>query len=245
LTYQLQALGKQTLLFNLPPDQPVDTILPRVLGYQVDGLIIASTTPSNETAEQCRQYGTPVVLINRQAPASQTYAVCCDSETATRQVADLLLDGNHQRLAYIAGIANTDTNHQRQKGFTEQLQARGYANLQREQGDYTYESGAAAARRLLHQSQPPDAIFCAADIMALGAIDVARYEFGLNVTKQLSIVGFDDIPAAHWPAYNLTTVRQPIEEMVTAVIHLLAGPSPTMTQLLPGELIIRGSVRTK
>ena len=245
LTYQLQERGKQTLLFNLRPDQPVDDILPRVLGYQVDGLIIASTTPSHEIVNKCVSNGTPVVLFNRYMPGSRAHTISCDSETATRHIANVLLDAGHKRLAYIAGIENTETNRQREKGFTEQLQARGYKGLLREQGDYTYESGRTAARRLLQRDEPPDAIFCAADIMALGAMDVARYELGIHIPEALSIIGFDDIPVAGWPAYNLTTIRQPITDMVNTVIELLDVQNTDTGQLvqLPGELILRQSAR--
>ncbi len=79
LTQQLQALGKQVLLFNAPADRPVDELLPRVLGYQVDALVIASTTPGREIIDHCARKGTPVVLFNRQVPDSPAYAVCFDN----------------------------------------------------------------------------------------------------------------------------------------------------------------------
>ena len=88
----------------------------------------------------------------------------------------------------------------------EQLEARGYFGCLRQEGAYTYDEGRSAARRLLDRDDPPDAIFCAADVMALGALDVARYELGIRVPEELSIIGFDDIPMASWPAYNLTTI---------------------------------------
>jgi len=241
---QLQAHGKQSLLFNVPPDRPVDDILSRILGYQVDALVIASTMPSNEIIDECNQRRTPVILLNRYAPETSANSVCCDNVAGGRMAADLLLDAGHERLAFLAGIAGTATNRLRENGFASRLQERGYTEMTREQGAYTYTSGYEATRRLLAQNRPPDAIFCAADIMALGAMDAAR-EAGLTIPDDLSIVGFDDIPVAGWPAYNLTTIRQPIAQMVDMAVSLITAPdAPTgQTYLLPGELILRGSAR--
>lgn len=247
-THQLQAIGKQVLLFNAPPDRPVDEILPQVLGYQVDALIITSTTPGQAIIDECARIGTPVILFNRFAPETQANVVCCDNENGGRQVADALLDGGHQRIAYMAGTSSTATNLMREKGFTEQLQMRGYTGWLREEGVYSYEDGRSAARRLLDRDDPPDAIFCAADVMALGALDVARYELGIRVPEELSIIGFDDIPMASWPAYNLTTIRQPVDEMIDTAVQLVSqkedGIPTGQIKLLPGELIVRGSART-
>ncbi len=246
-TQRLQAMGKQVLLFGAPPDRTVDEILPQVLGYQVDSLIIASTTPGQAIIDECARIGTPVILFNRFAPQTQANVVCCDNEDGGRQVANALLDAGHKRIAYLAGTSSTATNRMREKGFMDQLQARGYGECMREEGVYAYEDGRSAARRLLDRDNPPDAIFCAADVMALGVLDVARYELGINVPQALSIIGFDDIPMASWPAYNLTTIRQPVDEMIDAAIRLIShkdnGIPVGQIKLLPGELILRGSAR--
>lgn len=241
---KLQALNMQTLFFNAPPDRPVDDLLPRILGYQVDALVIASTTPSNTIIERCTQKGLPVVLFNRLSPQTQASSICCDNIAGGRQIANLLLDAGHQRIAFMAGMANSATNMMREKGFMQQLAKRGVANVIREQGDYTYDSGYQAMQRLLALSQPPDAVFCAADIMAVGAMDAVR-ESGLAVPDNVSIVGFDDIPVASWSTYHLTTIQQPIEEMVDTAVALITDPDAPVgqTHLLPGRLIVRSSAK--
>ncbi len=243
-TERLQQTGKQSLLFNVPPDRPVDEILPQILGYQVDALVIASTTPSNEIIDECARQGTPVILFNRFAPETSASSVCCDNVTGGCIVADLLLDTGHEHVAFLSGIGSTATNTMRKEGFIKRLEERGVNNVINVQGAFTYQSGFEAAHRLLSLDPRPDAIFCAADIMALGAMDAAR-EVGLSIPDDISIVGFDDIPAAGWPAYNLTTIRQPVGQMVdTAVSLITASNSNTgQTHLLQGELIMRGSVR--
>lgn len=247
-TKRLQDIGRQALLFTTAPGQEVDDILPHVLQYRVDGLIITSSLVSSEMVEECAQSGTPVVLFNRYALGTQTSAICCDNVEGGRAIANLLLDAGHQRLAYIAGLENTSTNIDREKGFSDRLNERGYTQLLREKGQYNYKSGFEAAKRLLKNTNPPDAIFCANDIMALGALDAARFEVGLKVPEDVSIIGFDDIPSASWDAYALTTIRQPVDKMVDATLDLLLqriespDAEPTL-KLISGQLIKRQSVR--
>jgi DNA-binding LacI/PurR family transcriptional regulator len=247
LTQRLQQAGKQVLLFKSPPEHTVDEVLPRVLGYQVDALVIASTTPGVEIIEESARVGRPVIMLNRFAPGTSANAVCCDNIEGGRMVADFLLDGGHQRIAYLSGIKGTSTNRMREEGFFNRLSERGYDDVVREEGVWSYESGERAARRLLSMSNPPDAIFCASDISALGFLDTARFVMGARVPEDISVVGFDDIPVASWPSYSLTTYRQPVDRMIEKVIDLLTRPidSPPSGERirLAGELIIRGSAR--
>ena len=148
-TAKLQALGYWTLLLNIAHGDELERALPLALQYQVDGLIITSATLSSHLAEECAQYGTPVVLFNRYALDSSVNAVCCDSARGGRLVADALADAGHQRIAYIAGEAGSSTNQDRERGFTSRLRERGREVAFVEQGDYSYESGYAAAKRLL------------------------------------------------------------------------------------------------
>jgi DNA-binding LacI/PurR family transcriptional regulator len=246
-THRLQEMGKQVLLLNAPPDSSADEMLPRVLGYQVDALIIVSLTPGNEIIEVSNRGGRPVILFNRFMTDTSANIVCCDNVQGGRLAAEFLINGGHSRIAYIAGPENTTTNRMREKGFRDQLRERGHSEIIREQAAYSYEAGREAARRLLTSDNPPEAIFCAADIISLGAMDTARYELGIQIPEDLSVIGFDDISAAKWPTYNLTTIRQPINEMITATLELLErgveqAPNSEI-KLLPVELIVRGSAR--
>lgn len=248
-TERLHALGWRVLLFTAGSNESVDDLLPSVLAYQVDGLVIASAGLTSTMAEACLQRGTPVVLFNRYAPNSGASAVVCDNIAGGRALADLLLDAGHLKLAYIAGREDSSTNRDREHGFKQRLLERGIAVLLREAGAYTYDSGFQAAQRLLKRRHPPSAIFCANDITAMGAIDAAR-EQGVRVPHDLSVVGFDDIPAAAWSAYRLTTVQQPVGLMIERSIQLLMEriENPALefeTCFLPGTLIERASVRRR
>jgi DNA-binding LacI/PurR family transcriptional regulator len=247
-THRLQEMGKQVLLLNTPPGRSVDELLPQVLGYQVDALIIASLTPGTESIDVSSRGGRPVILFNRYVTDTSASVVCCDNAAGGRMVADLLMDAGHRRIGYVAGPQVSTTNQMREKGFSDQLLRRGYRDLRRQQAAYNYQAGREAARSLLAGHDRPEAVFCAADVIALGVMDTARYELGLRIPEDLAIVGFDDIPCAAWPAYDLTTIRQPIEEMISATLDLLSRgdeeSQESEIRLLPVELVVRGSTRS-
>ncbi|MEE8567689.1 MAG: substrate-binding domain-containing protein, partial [Anaerolineales bacterium] len=222
--------------------------LPMALQYQVAGIIVTSATLTSTLADECESYGTPVVLFNRYPLHGNLNAVTSDNEGGGRIVADALLDGGHNRIAYMAGQEGSSTNRDREKGFTERLLERGSHVFARESGDYYYNSGYKAAQRLLSNEKKPDAIFCANDLMAMATMDVARRHFDLEVPDDLSIIGFDDIPMASWPTYSLTTLHQPVREMVNATIDILIDTvhevrSEGIVRMYAGELIDRGSAR--
>lgn len=248
-TRALQKRGYWTLLLNVANRGEMEQTVPTALQYQVDGMIVTSATLSSGLADEFARAGTPVVLFNRYVLGNGVNAVCCDNVEGARMVADALLDGGHARIAYVTGEIGSSTNRDREEGFTQRLEERGYTLMLRETGHYTYESGAIAARQLLQRDDPPDAIFCANDLMAMGALDVARSEMNIQVPEELSIVGFDDIPMADWPAYSLTTIKQPIGPMVDATIEVLMDAiedprAEAGIEWISPRLVERGSTRT-
>jgi len=272
-TKKLQQQGYWTLLFNVAEDEQVEETLLTALQYQVDGIIITSATLSSGLVDECLRAGTPVVLFNRYVLGARANAVCCDNVAGGRMVANALLASGHRRLAYIAGEEGSSTNRDREQGFIERLKEhRGDSTMvvesfeHREQGfaervegaglepplweragQYTYEAGLAAARRLLERDDLPDAIFCASDLIAMGALDQARL-MGFKVPDDLAIIGFDDIDMTAWPNYNLSTVRQPVDRMVDTTIATLMNAiehpeSDTVMKWLQPTLIQRGTTR--
>ncbi|MCP4360624.1 MAG: LacI family DNA-binding transcriptional regulator [Chloroflexi bacterium] len=247
-TQKLQDLGYSTLLLNAAQDQEVEQTLPTALQYQVDGLIITSATLSSKMAEECVRAGTPVVLFNRYEMGTMANAVCCDNVGGGKLVANALLDAGYERLAYLAGEEGSSTNRDREQGFIHQLQTRGHTLAFRESGnEYTYEAGYAAAKRLLQNDPPPNAVFCASDLMAMGMLDATK-ELGLKIPDDLGIVGFDDIKMVAWPSYAITTIRQPINRMVDTTIEVLLNAiensdSETVMKWIPATLVERNSTR--
>ncbi len=246
LTERLQASGRQVLLFSSGPGGDLETILPTLLQYQVDGIIITSATVTSDMARVCAKRETPVVLLNRYVPGVDIGAVSCDNVEGGRQVARYLVELGHRRPAFVAGQPDASTSLDRQQGFISGLAQAGISSCMVEQaGEYSYERGYEAALRLLAAGPPPDAVFFASDILAMGGMDAFRSK-GLSIPEDLSVVGFNDVPLAAWPTYALTTVRHPWEEMAERVIAMLereagAPPKAATTALLPGELVVRSS----
>lgn len=245
---KLQAMDMRVLLFTIARAHDIDDALPALLQYQVDGVVITSSVLSSEMARKCDAAGMPVVLFNRDVRAGSTSSVSSDNRSAGRMVADYLLDGGHRRPGFVAGTEDTSTSINRERGFVERLAERGVGPPLRDCGDYTYDGGAAAARRLLTAADRPDALFCANDVMAMGALDVARRELGLDVPADLSLVGFDGIEIAGLPPYDITTVFQRIDPMTDIAIDVLMeridDPSlRPVKRLVPCELRERGSAR--
>ncbi len=247
-TYNLQRLGRRVLLFSVPPGHDVDEVLPQLMQYQIAGVVVASATLSSRMAETVGKGGTPVVLFNRTVYGDAVNSVCCANEEGGRLVARTFLAAGHRRFGLIGGLASTSTHLERKQAFAQELSRNGIDDLSEEPGGNTYEGGFEAARKLLSARDRPDALFCISDIMALGALDAARRELSLSVPGDVSIIGFDDIAAAAWPSYDLTTVRQPVDAMVSETIAILLdqmdSPEATPVSLrLPGELIVRSTAR--
>ena len=248
-TKALQEQGYWTLILNIAQALELEETLPMALQYQVDGLIITSATLSSSLAQECVRAGTPVVLVNRYSTDTDINIVRCDSIAGGRIVADAFLDAGHQRLAFISGDEASSTNRDRETGFVERLWERGVRLAYRESaGDYMYEPGYKAAKRLLLRDDPPDGIFCANDLIAMGALDAARTELGIMVPEELSIIGFDDIPMAAWPGYALTTVRQPVDQLVDATLQVLmdairSQETEPVNKIIPTFLVPRTSAK--
>ena len=123
----------------------------------------------------------------------------------------------------------------------------GVALHSREVGDFQMHEARAATLRMF-ASDPPDGLFVANDHMALAVLDTLRFELGLSVPGDVSVLGFDDVPAAAWPAYNLTTVRQQANRMVEQTVQILLAKiddieTPARRVELDGPLIVRGTAR--
>ena len=100
----------------------------------------------------------------------------------------------------------------------------------------------------MFSTDPPDAVFVANDHMAISVMDTLRHELGIKVPEDVSVVGYDDVPAIAWPAYDLTTVRQRSNIMVAKTVDILLteieedGVQPRKVEI-DGPLILRGSAK--
>ena len=247
LSKQLQKEGYHVLLF-VPETSDADLLMEEILAYQVDGIVLASTMLSSPLARECADAGIPVVYLNRVSGLASASSVTSDNFAGGRLAADFLAEAGHERIAYIAGLENSSTTMERERGFREQLAQRGRRCFARAVGNYDFEQAKRATRELLGHAERPDAIFVANDHMAFAVMDVIREEFHLRIPQDISVVGFDNVPQAAWGAYNLTTIEQSVAPMVEATITLLheqlaKTPGPRRQVVLSCQLVVRGSAR--
>lgn len=247
LAIEIQARGHAPLVFVAKDAAATDAMLPELLTFQVDGVLVASATLSLQVTRLYSSAQTPIVLLDRMADHDEDVAgdVSADNVAAAAMVADMLVAAGRRRPAYMAGLENTSTSRDRAAGFTQGLERHGLSIVARGMGRYTYEGGLQAARILLAAERPPDAIFCANDEMALAVLDVARGEFGLAVPDELAVVGFDNSAPGALAAYDLTTVDQGLEGMAKSAVamieQIIAGENTLGRLMLPCTIIRRGT----
>lgn len=247
LNVELMRRGLHLLLFSITEEVGAGDVIADVLRFKVDGVIACTTLP-DEQIRRCNDRGIPVVLYNRVATGGNASSVGCDQVNANRDITDRLYRSGHRHFGFISGGALAPVSVQRQLGVVGRLQELGVLDVALATGDFSYESGHAALVELIQRDSRLTAVVAANDAMALGAIDAARFDCGLAVPRDLSIVGFDDVSSARRPPYRLTTVRQPTEALARKCVDLLCAriEDRSLTPevlLLPGELLIRESAR--
>jgi DNA-binding LacI/PurR family transcriptional regulator len=225
------------------------------LQYKVDGIVLGATTLSSALAQRCADASIPVVLFNRimaEGSAGSVSSVRSDNVGGGREIARFLVAGGHRRIAYLAGREDSSTNLERERGFREGLAEAGQRIYARAIGNYDVLQARQATRDLFAQAeQRPDAVFVASDQMAIAVLDTLRHELGLAVPRQVSVVGFDNVPQAAWESYALTTFEQPVQPMVEATVELLQsylrGDAMPNTQniVIAGQLVLRGSCQNR
>ena len=248
LSRALQARGYHILVFMAENStEGVAPVMQELIDYQVEGIVTASVAMTNDLTNRCEAAGIPVVMFNRGQDDPRLAEVTSDNVAGARAVADLLVRAGHDRIAHISGWQGASTGRDRARGFVEGLAAHGRKPVAVVDGMYNRDTAAAAAQEMFSRPDRPDAVFVGNDHMAFAVMDALRTGLGLSVPDDVAVVGYDDVPIAAWPAYDLTTVRQPVNRMVEATVESLLSriedqATPRKIRI-PGPLILRGSTR--
>ena len=251
LSKKLQERGYHVLVFMASNSSDnIETVIEEILDYQVDGIIAASVALSPELSNKCREAGVPLVLFNRAHESPNMSAVTSDNYAGGEKVAKYLISAGYEKIAYLAGWEGASTQRDREAGFMDTLNASGIELFSRGFGNFEMAQSKKATHEMFKKTADhrPDVVFVANDHMALAVMDTLRYELGLKIPEDVAVVGYDDVPAAEWPSYDLTTVRQCSGQMVNITIDILLeeieteGSQPRIVKI-DGPLIIRGSSR--
>jgi LacI family transcriptional regulator len=217
-----------------------------VLDRGVDGIVMASVTAATEPELAARRFGTPIVGVGGHHDQLDMDVVTADHQVGARAATTHLLRRGARRVAMIQGPP--DGGDERDRGYVEALREAGH-EVRPElmvRGDWTRAGGRAAMRALMALQPRPDAVFCANDLTAIGAMDVAR-ELGLRIPEDVALAGFDDVEAATLVTPPLTTVRNPAYETGREAGRLLVSrmtgeyDGPGRLVVLRCELVERAS----
>jgi LacI family transcriptional regulator, galactose operon repressor len=250
LKHELGAGGYDLLLFA--SEHPGNgygehSYLKRARHHSVEGVVLMGVDGEDPEIRRLTRSGVPCIGVDVALSGPATEYVMSDNPAGAAVAVDHLYELGHRRIATITGLIETRPGIDRLRGYRDALRARGLAFRDEYvgYGDFYVESGQQAMTRLLDLDEPPTGVVCASDLMALGAIRAVA-ERGLNVPRDVSIVGFDDIQLAGHVQPPLTTLRQEKARLgaeagraLTRLIAERAAEKEAMT--LPVELIVRAS----
>lgn len=187
-----------------------------------DGLMVMSDALTEEDIAVLGHRKKYLAIVNRSYRTIPEQCFCVDHRKGGRLAASTLLEYGHKTFAIISGRPTALDNAARIGGFLSELEKRGVdtAKIQIMQGDYSPESGWAAADALLASGQKFTALFCANDEMAIGALSRFR-EANIAIPDAISVLGYDDTPAAEYSAPRLTSVRVPWGDVTMSAISWL------------------------
>jgi LacI family transcriptional regulator len=200
-----------------------DRLLQRLPAGPADGVILAAATGDHPLAAALDSRNVPVVALDPAVRASaQMPTISAADWSGARSATAHLLALGHRRIAIITGPSVLVCSRARLDGYRAALDEAAIAvdRTLIETSDFEAPSGFEAADRLLRQDDPPTAIFASSDNLAFGVYRAA-WLHGLSIPDQLSVVGFDDLPAARWCSPPLTTVRQPLHDMGRLAAHTI------------------------
>ena len=239
--------GYALLIMSTGGDPQIEIAnIQRLDSHHADGLIVLTNRPDDGRLRRMITGRNDVVLLDEDVPGAEVARIFVDNERGAYAATRRLLDAGHRRIAHIGGPKDLFSARERFEGFSRAMRE---ARAPLDEafirfGAYDRDSGVAAMRDFA-KGEAPTAVFTGSDYIAVGVLAGLR-ELGLSAPRDLSIVGFDDMPFAEMMHPPLTTVRQPIEEMgrlgVRTLLAQIKGGAPASLARLPTELILRESV---
>lgn len=217
---------------------------------RTDGVIIISLSPRNEDIPYLLHAGIPIVLVDANHPSlSMLNRVIVDDVDGGRKATQHLIDLGHRRIGlisdYLVDPLNFTSSRDRYQGYRQSLEEAGIPFIPEyhRQGEHGRTQAYRMTLELLSLSRPPTAIFATSDTQAMGVLQAAR-DLGLNVPRDISVIGYDDIEVAEY--LGLSTIRQLLfktgQRGVELLLDILNQPQlQPVCEVMPTELVVRGT----
>jgi len=236
------------LLVNLTDETDPEASVRMLRQYSVDGVIVASSTLPHDFARAFRDAGVPVVhSFGRQTAAPAVDVLGIDNISAGKLAARTLIDRGYTEIGFLGGPVDATSTIDRQTGFLSEVAKHNTVTATTSFATaYSFEAGRAEMTRLLG-SKPVQAYFCGDDVLSIGAMS-ALQSASLKVPDDVGIIGLNDMEMAGWENINLTTIHNPVTEIIAAsiarVTELVADPGlEPQARLFDGAVIERGTLR--
>jgi DNA-binding LacI/PurR family transcriptional regulator len=248
-TRKLQGVGLRPLLVNLSDETDPEASVRMLRQYSVDGVVVASSTLPPGFSKAFKDAGVPVVnSFGRYSTAPEFHVVGIDNVECGRMAALELAKRGYKRVAFLGGPDTATSTQDRFKGFSEEISRHpdmemtvSYAKA------YSFEAGREEMQRLLGIRPLAEAYFCGDDVLSIGVLSAIE-DAGLNVPGDIGIIGLNDMEMAGWQNINLTTIRQPVQQIINSSVELIVSmlEEPARypeARLFPCEVIERGTLR--
>lgn len=247
-TRGLQDRGLRPLLVNLSGERDPKNSLRMLRQYSVDGVIVASSTLPPDFAKVFREAEIPVVhSFGRHSSTPDVHVVTIDNIACGAMAARTLVARGYKRIGFLGGPKEATSTQDRFKGFSNELEGTEGVSFSHSFADaYSFDAGREEMLRLL-VNKPCEAYFCGDDVLSVGALS-ALGTMGLKSPDDVGIIGLNDMEMARWQNINLTTIRQPISQIIDAsielILEMLENTDRTPEALLfKCDVIERGTLR--
>lgn len=242
---EIEGAGYDLLFISREIGNSIYSYLEHCNHRNVDGVIVVHTNFNEPEVKEIIMSDLPCVVIDSTKEA--TLKVTSDNTAGAKLAIDYLVELGHKRIGHISGNTESYASNVRESEFIESMKQNGLnvpKSYIQSGGYFSLEGGYKAMQALLKLNPHPTAVFASGDYMAIGAIK-AIHEAGLEVPKDISIIGFDDVEAARLVTPSLTTIRQnSIEIGKIAAVRLLErinGKNDNIHESIPVTLIERDS----
>lgn len=249
-TRGLQERGLRPLLVNLSGETDPEASVRMLRQYSVDGVVVASSTLPTNFAKAFRDADIPVVhAFGRHSGTPEVHVVGIDNTECGRLAARTLRARGYRDPAFLGGPFRATSTQDRLKGFTEEwTKLTGQTPHHSFAAEYSFAAGRAEMQRLLASGDDiADAYFCGDDVLSIGVLS-ALQDAGKRVPEDVGLIGLNDMEMAGWANIALTTIRQPIQQIIRSTIELIEAmlEEPDRypeARLFPCTIIERATLR--